>query len=184
MDYPERPHALSQQERLRLEEFLKSKACGEGSMTLSRAHGFLTAVVSGPESFEPDECIRLIFAEPVPEDSAQVQDVLGLIARLRHSIERSLPRKGEFSPILEFVQRRGGSLAYDAEEWCQGYIAAMALWDRPTPARLAALLEPIFLITRPQGSAERQFRAAHYEELCAMLPRAAEAVYAHWHGGG
>ncbi|MGD2083294.1 MAG: YecA family protein [Chromatiales bacterium] len=184
MEHADRPHGLTQQELLRLEDFLKSNACGEGSMSLSRAHGFLTAVVSAPEALEPDEWMRVIFDEPVFDDSDEVKDVLGLIQRLHQSIECSIPRKGGFSPILEFVQRSDGSLAYRAEEWCQGYISAMALWGQPTPGRVAALLEPVFLITRPQSTDERQFRDAHYDELCAMLPRAAEAVYAHWHPGG
>jgi len=167
---------------MRLEEFLESKACGEGPMTLSRAHGFLTAVVSGPQPFGPDEWVRLICEAPVFDDSDQVQDLLGLSVRLHQWVERTLPEKGQFSPLLEFVQRGDGALAYEAQEWCQGYISAMALWGRPTPGRVAALLEPIFLITRPRSPDEQQFRDSHYEQLCAMLPRAAEAVYAYWHG--
>jgi uncharacterized protein len=184
MDHPERPQPLSRHELTRLEALIESKACREGSMTLSRAHGFLTAVVSGPEPVEPQEWIRLVCDEPVFDDSDRVREVTGLVVRLGQSVEQTLTEKGQFSPRLEFVQRGDGALAYDAQEWCQGYISAMALWGRPTPGRVAALLEPILLITRPQGPAEQQFRDTHYEELCAMLPRAAEAVYAYWHGDG
>lgn len=180
--HPDRPDKLTQPELLRLESFLQSRASGDSAMTLSRAHGFLTAIVSGPEDFEAGEWIRMIFDEPVFDDSEQAQNILGLIVRLHADIEQALPVAGRFSPIFEYIQGGNGAQIYGAEEWCEGYISAMALWSAPIPQALGKSLEPLFLIASPQGQASHALREAHYEALCALLPSMAEAIYHNWHG--
>ena len=182
MTLPDNPAPLTQPELLRLERFLRSGDSGDGAMTLSHAHGFLTAIVSGPESFEAEEWIRLIFDEPVFSDSGQVQDILGLIIRLHASIEAALPVPGRFLPIFEYENPGGRGTAYRSEQWCQGYISAMALWSAPLTRMLQYTLEPLFLIASPQSQAQRELQEVHYQELCALLPPMAEAVYRHWHG--
>lgn len=180
--HPESSSKLTQPELLRLESFLRSRATGDSAMGLSRAHGFLTAIVSGPEEFEVDEWIRLIFDEPVFDDSEQAQDVLGLIMRLHADIEQGLPVAGRYSPIFEVRQTPHAGTAYASEEWCRGYISAMALWSVPLPRSLGKSLKPLFLIANPQGRTQHTMRAEHYEELCASLPSMVEAVYHYWHG--
>jgi uncharacterized protein len=181
--FPESPAPLTQPELLRLERFLRSSESGEGAMTLSHAHGFLTAIVSGPESFETGEWIRLIFDEPVFSDSGQVQDILGLIMRLHASIEAALPVPGRFLPIFEYENPGGWGSGYRSEQWCRGYISAMALWSAPLTRALHDILEPLFLIASPENRARHELPAAYYHELCALLPLMAEAVYQHWHNG-
>lgn len=180
--HPDRTSKLTQPELLRLERFLRSHASGDSAMSLSRAHGFLTAIVSGPEDFETDEWIRLIFDEPVFDDSEQAQDILGLIMRLHADIEQALPTVGRYSPIFEFQHTASAVTTYGSEEWCKGYISAMALWSVPLPRALGKSLEPLFLIANPRGQAQYALRSERYAELCALLPTMAEAVYHHWHG--
>jgi len=179
---PDSPAPLTQPELLRLERFLRSNDSGEGAMTLSHAHGFLTAIVSGPEGFETGEWIRLIFDEPVFSDSEQAQDILGLIVRVHASIEAALPVPGRFLPIFEYGNPGGRGEAFRSEEWCRGYISAMALWSAPVTRPLQDTLEPLFLIASPQSRAQRELHKAHYRELSALLPPMAEAVYRYWHG--
>lgn len=181
--FPDSPPPLTQPELLRLEGFLRSDESGEDAMTLSRAHGFLTAIVSGPESFETDEWIRLIFDEPVFTDAARAQDILGLIVRVHASIEAALPVPGRFRPIFEFTTAGDGSTAVRSEPWCQGYLSAMGVWSEPLTRSLLHTLEPLFLIASPQGRSQHALRDAHYQELSALLPPMAETVYRHWHGG-
>ena len=180
--FPDSPAPLTQPELLRLERFLRSNDSGEGAMTLSRAHGFLTAIVSGPESLDTDEWIRLVFDEPVFSDSQQAQDILGLIVRVHASIEAALPVPGRFLPIFDYDNAGGRGVAFRSEQWCQGFISAMALWSEPLTRTLQYTLEPLFLLARPQSRAQRALQQAHYQELCALLPPMAEAVYRHWHG--
>jgi uncharacterized protein len=108
---------LTQPELLRLESFLRSPGSGDSAMGLSRAHGFLTAIVSGPEDFESDEWIRLIFDEPVFDDSEQAQDVLGLIVRLHADIEQALPIAGRYSPMFESYRTADTATSYSSDEW-------------------------------------------------------------------
>jgi yecA family protein len=61
----------------RLDGFLRSPGCGGDSMSLSRAHGFLTAALSGPEPISEGEWMRLMFDEPVFADADQAQDIPG-----------------------------------------------------------------------------------------------------------
>jgi uncharacterized protein len=178
--HPERPALLTQAELLRLEGFLRSEASGEGAMSLSRAHGFLTAIVSGPERFEAGEWIRLIFDEPVFSDSEQAQDILGLIMRLHAHIGQVLPVAGSFSPIFEYVQDRRGTRSCVAEEWCEGYLSAIDLWSAPLPRALRQTMEPLFLIANPPGGIRHTEQDARYAELCATLPVMAESIYQYW----
>ena len=178
---PERPSTLSQAELLRLEQFLRSQSSGEAAMSLSRAHGFLSAIVSGPEQFEAGEWIRLICDEPVFSDAMQAEDVLGLIMRLHTDIEQRLQQPGRYNPVFEFIRGPGGGERVSAREWCEGFLSAMALWSVPLPRTLRQTLEPLFLIAGARGPVAQQLPDAHYTELSAMLPAMVETVYRHWH---
>jgi uncharacterized protein len=179
--HPDRPDKLTQPELLRLEGFLRSGSSGDSAMSLSRAHGFLTAIVSGPDEFEAGEWIRLILDEPVFDDSEQAQDILGLVMRLHADIEQSLPVAGRFSPIFEFTRGANSGRSFGSEEWCEGYLSAMALWSAPLPRALNSSLEPLRLISGPRSEAERAAREIRYEELSASLPSMAEVIYRYWH---
>lgn len=180
---PDSPAPLTRPELLRLEAFLHSHESGEDAMSLSHAHGFLTAIVGGPESLDVEEWIRLIFDEPVFSDSGQAQDILGLIMRVHSDIAEALPVPGQFRPIFEFSDTGRGA-TYRSEAWCLGYISAMALWSGSLTHTLRHTLEPLFLITSPPNRQQYALREAHYLELCALLPPMAEVVYQYWHGSG
>lgn len=172
--------ALTQAELLRLDAFLRSEACGRDAMGLSHAHGFLTALASGPEAMEPSEWLRLIFDEPVFRDGAQAEDMLGLAMRLYAEIERSLAQPHAFSPVLEYVRGGGGELAMDATAWCQGYRAGMTLyqelWVQHANQALTGWLAPIHALARSAGPALDPL----HRELCAELPLAVQAIHRYW----
>jgi yecA family protein len=115
--HPDRSSKPTQPELLGLESFLRSRSSGDSAMNLSRAHGCLAAIVSGPKQFEAGEWIRLIFDKPVFDDSEQAQDILGLIMRLHVDIEHALPIAGRHSPIFGFEQIANAVPAYGSEEW-------------------------------------------------------------------
>ncbi len=177
---PTLPEALSQAELLRLDAFLHSPACGRDAMGLSHAHGFLTAVASGPERLEPGEWLRLIFDEPVFEDGTQAEDMLGLALRLYLDIETSLERPGSFHPVLDFLRSEAGELSVDASAWCQGYRSGMTLcaeqWAMHADRHLHSLLTTIDILARHPGPALGPLN----RELCDQLPQAAEAIHRYW----
>jgi uncharacterized protein len=177
---PALPQALSQTERLRLDAFLHSAACGRDAMGLSHAHGFLTAVVSGPERLEPGEWLRLMFDEPVFRDGAQAEDMLGLAMRLYQEIEANLDRPGGFQPLLDHVRDAAGTTTIDASAWCRGYRAGMTLceehWAIHGGRSLRAALATIDALARHPGPLPAPLNRA----LCDRLPQAAETIYRYW----
>ena len=66
---------LNDAELSMLESFLDSQDDREGAMPLSAAHGFLTAVISGPELVMPSEWMSVIWGYPEFEDEGQALEV-------------------------------------------------------------------------------------------------------------
>jgi yecA family protein len=178
--HPAHTHYLSQAELIELDAFLHSPACGSEAMSLSRAHGFLTAAASGPEQLEPGEWLRLVFDEPVFENGTQAESMLALALRLYQEIETSLKQPGEFRPVLDFVRDGSGGTMVDASPWCQGYFAGISLcreqWAVQGSGLLNGLLAPIFQLLRSAASPGD----ARHLHLCGGLPITAEAVYRFW----
>ena len=178
--HPAHVHALSQTDLLELDAFLHSPACGHEAMSLSRAHGFLTAAASGPEQLEPGEWLRLVFDEPVFASAAQAESMLALALRLYQEIETSLKQPGEFRPVLDFVRDGAGTTVVDASAWCQGYFSGMSLcreqWALQGRGVLNGLLAPIFQLLQSPGAPAD----ALHLRLCGGLPATAEAVYRYW----
>lgn len=180
---PEHACPLGRTELARLDRFLHTAACGGDAMGLSYAHGFLTAVASGPERLEPAEWLRLMFDEPVFGSGDEAREMLGLALRLFHEIERGLGERGGFHPVFEYVRDDGGRTHVDAQRWCRGFAAGFALFsERWTPeARtvLNASLDLILRLARTRGLAD-----AAYARLCDGVPGAAESVYRYWETEG
>jgi len=152
-------------------------------MGLSHAHGFLTAVASGPELLEPGEWLRLMFDEPVFETGDDAREMLGLAMRLYQDIERELHGEGGFRPVLEYVRDGAGDLRVDAQLWCRGFVAGFALfrerWTREARGTLDAPLSVIFRLSEIRGLPDPA-----YVRLCDALPDAAGAVYRYWQDEG
>lgn len=170
---------LNHADLLKLDAFLHSPACGREAMSLSRAHGFLTAAVSGPEQLEPGEWLRLVFDEPVFESGEQAETMLGLALRLYREIEDTLGSAGSYRPVFDFVRDNGGT-AVDTTAWCQGYFSGMSLcretWSLHAGGELDNLLAPIYELARYRGAV----RDSSHRRLCERLPASAESVYRYW----
>jgi uncharacterized protein len=163
---------------LRLERFLRSRACGPDAMGVSRAHGFLSAGVCGPEALTPDEWIRLVFDEPVFESGQQAEEMLGLALRLYRDIEAGLAVPDAFRPVLEVVGH-GRETYVDARPWCEGFIAGTDLFrELWTPLAREVLAEPLAVIVRLARTAPDA--GVSQQRLLEALPLAAQAIHAFW----
>lgn len=180
---PETSQPLSETDLARLDGFLHSSACGGEAMGLSRAHGFLTALASGPELLEPSEWLRLMFDEPVFASGDDAQEMLGLAMRLYDEIERGLRGDTGFRPVLEYVRDSAGPVRVDAQRWCRGFVSGFALfrerWTRAARASLDLPLSVIFKLAETPGVA-----GPAYAQLCDALPEAAGAVFRYWQAEG
>jgi len=176
---PDSTHPLSQADLTRLDQFLHSAACGQEAMGLSYAHGFLTAVASGPEQLEPSEWLRLMFDEPVFDTGTEGSEMLGLAVRLFAEIERGLKRQSDFRLVFEYVRDNTGATYTDAQRWCLGFVEGFSLfrelWTQDAHDTLHDLLDLVFNLAEMQGAP-----SPSYQELCGALPDVAEASYRYW----
>lgn len=180
---PDHTRPLGQTDLARLDRFLHTAACGGDAMGLSYAHGFLTAVASGPERLEPAEWLRLMFDEPVFGSGDEAREMLGLALRLFGEIERGLAEDGGFRPVFDYVRDGGGRTHVDAQRWCRGFASGFALFsERWTPDARAILNAPLDLILRLARTRSRPDAA--YARLCDAVPGAAESVYRYWKAEG
>lgn len=175
----EHTQPLDQTDLMRLDRFLHTSACGQNAMGLSYAHGFLTAVACGPEQLEPMEWLRLMFDEPVFDSGDDAREMLGLALRLFREIERCLGCGEACRPVFEYVRDHAGTTHADAQHWCRGFTAGMALFSECwTRHAHSSLNTPLVLIT--QLAAMRGLPDPAYARLCDALPAAAQSVYRYW----
>src|SRR5947208_15909791 len=87
---------LSDAELDSLEGFLASDSVPQDCMDLEMLDGFLTAIVSGPESIQPSEWLPQGWSDggrssnPAFADNERAQRIMGLVLRHMAAIERTL----------------------------------------------------------------------------------------------
>lgn len=152
-------------------------------MGLSYAHGFLTAIASGPERLDSAEWLRLVFDEPVFESGDEAQEMLGLALRLFNDIEHRLKTNVGFLPVYDKVQMAGHQAFDDAQPWCLGFTDGLKLfseyWTAEANTRLRGPLSIIFSLADMQG-----LPGTTYAKLCQTVPDAAEYIYCYWQKPG
>ncbi len=97
-------------------------------MTSHGLHGFLTAVVSGPEMVMPSEWFPVIFGSDGPSftDRDQAERIFGLIMRMYNEIAFTLAEEPEFFEPILLAKGGKGSRSYGMS-WCAGYIDGVHL---------------------------------------------------------
>jgi len=175
---------LANEDLARLDHFLHSTTCGGEAMGVSFAHGFLTAVSSGPERVEPAVWLPLMFDQPVFDDGGdEAREMLGLALRMHEDIERGLRGETAFHPVFEYVRSGNGHSHADASAWSTGFVAGFRhLGERwPDDAReaLRAPLGLIFSMAETPGAGDPL-----YAQICDALPGAAELMFRYWRARG
>ena len=100
------------------------------ALELSGLHGFLTAIVSGPETVMPSEWLPIVFGERgfhEFETREQVERAIMLVMRLMNEIIATLIEEREaFEPILLENRTTKPPRPY-ACAWCDGYLEGVLL---------------------------------------------------------
>jgi uncharacterized protein len=102
----------------------------EGILNLSELDGFLTAIVSNPESIMPSQWMPTIWGdfEPDWEQSEDFQQAFELILRHMNIITLSLTTHTEpFEPLFHVTERGDGTDVMIVDEWCAGYLRGIKL---------------------------------------------------------
>jgi uncharacterized protein len=146
---------LSDKEFNELDKFLLSDRCADDGMMMDSLHGYLTALVIGPEIIPVAEWLPRVWgssAEDAPEfkSDKEFEHITGLIARFMNEIAITLEvAPKEFEPLFCEHQWEGRAVL-DGEAWAWGFWEGMTLradaWEPIRVSNLAPLLRPIYLL--------------------------------------
>jgi len=182
-------HPLSDEELDELDQFLMSDAVHDEAMDLSMMDGFLTALAIGPNTLPPSRWLPEIWGGPMTwQSEAQAKHIMSLVFRHANDILfelRSYP--DEFEPLLYEREHEGKKIPI-IDEWCAGFVQAMALDDAAWQPLLdaeegAELLYPIMLYGSEAGWEELQKDSAlagRHEEFAAALGECVIAIMEWW----
>jgi len=120
---------LSEAELDRLSELLDSDLTPEDCMDISMLHGYLTALLIGPDLPEPEEWLAAVWGEgpqarffSVREESDEVVD---LVVRFYNALADELAQHPQdFDPILYLDEESNQQIC---RPWCLGFVLGAAL---------------------------------------------------------
>ncbi|RJG06619.1 YecA family protein [Noviherbaspirillum cavernae] len=146
---------LSDKEFTELDQFLLSDRCADDGMTMDSLHGYLTALVIGPEEVLMAEWLPLVwgsFAEEGPKfkNEKEAQRITGLIARYMNEVAITFEvAPKEFEPL--FCEREWEERTLlDGDGWAWGFWEGMNLraeaWEPIWSSNIAELVRPIYLL--------------------------------------
>jgi uncharacterized protein len=146
---------LSDKEFTELDQFLLSDRCADDGMTMDSLHGYLAALVIGPEEVLMAEWLPLVwgsFAEEGPKfkNEQEAQRIVGLIGRFMNEVATTFEvAPKEFEPL--FCERDiDGRSVLDGDGWAWGFWEGMQLraeaWEPIWSSNLAEIMRPIYLL--------------------------------------
>lgn len=184
---------LSDQEFNVLDQFLLSDRCSENAMTLDALHGYLTAIVIGPEDVPADEWLQQVWGpstDDAPRFSSdkEAQRIRGLIMRFMNEIAiafEAAPK--EFEPLFLEHSVQGKKLL-DGEAWAWGFWEGMNLradaWEEGWDAPIAPTLRAVYLLGAEEVEEEEVALAdtpQKRHQLALEIEKGLAAIYRFWH---
>lgn len=174
---------LSEQEIETLSRFLDTHAVERDGMSFEMLDGYLTAVLSGPDTILPSEWVPLIWVgqeegegqNGVFESEDEAQAMLGLIMRHYNRIAAVLSQGGaEFEPWIGEVELEDGEVAAFGQEWALGYLRGVGLreedWDDLlSDADWQDDIEAVDLLARGPDDEETGAEVATQEQRDALI---------------
>jgi uncharacterized protein len=161
-------------------------------MDVTMLDGFLTAIVSGPQTIAPSEWLPYVWHEEstgeAPFDSMETAErAVSLILRRMNEIIYNL-EQGVVDPI--YAETEDGRTI--ADTWCVGYANGMSLRAQAWSAleredEDAELILPIMILALPylQRDDDAAFEAIDFDDperqrATELVPGAALAIYRYW----
>ena len=170
-----------------LDEFLLSVGHDDAILNFSEFDGFMTAIVSGPETIMPSVWIPAMWGgednAPMWDSVEDYQHVLGMMMRHMNSTAATLMEApAEYEPM--FLESTVEGVTYwIVDEWCHGYMTAVALYPSHAVAgaEMQEMLAPIRQFANPDGWNDLD-GLTHDEirRLQERIPLAARALHAYW----
>ncbi len=180
---------LSEEELDELDNFLMSEASPEDCMDISMLDGFVTALAIGPTTLPPSRWLPVIWGgEMIWSSQAQAERITTLIFRHANAVLFFLRDEPDtFEPLL-YERIHEGETVSILDEWCSGFVEAMALDEGAWQPLLDTeegeeWLYPILLYGTEAGLDELGSNpelAARHAEYTAMLGESVMAIQAWW----
>ncbi len=153
-------------------------------MMLSELEGYLTGVMVCPELVMPGEWLPMVwgYGEPVFENEAQANDILGLIMAFYNDIASRLDDPETYIPLIE--EDSDGSFLW--EFWAAGFAKALALrpwaWtrlaDRTDDDHVAMALDRLASVAAIAAERAHDPSAHAHRVLDDTLMRSAPVMFA------
>ena len=112
---------FSEQQMTQLEDFLLAHMEDEGCMPLDVAHGYLTAVLSGPHMIMPNTWLPNVLGDVDFASEEEAGQVMGLLMSLYNSTLMEL-ESGEYEPMILSMEENYDEPLPLPYGWCEGYI--------------------------------------------------------------
>lgn len=177
------PPVLSEDDLAELDSFLLSDACDEDTLSLDEAHGYLTALIVGPDTGGTEDWMSSVWGQPrFPSEDVKRQ-MTGFMNALHADVAAALESDRGLEPLAVEVEEGGGKVV-SYEGWCLGFMLGVesrqALWDQ-LPKNEQALLAPIAQLALLSSDEEPDMDEEEYAAWVELLPGAVRGLYAFWH---
>ncbi|KXW57274.1 UPF0149 family protein [Ferrovum myxofaciens] len=184
---------LTDQEMDRLDAFLldrvdddeDTEGKDEGIFDLSTLDGFMTAIVSGPNTLVPSQWLSAVWGdfEPAWESKKEFEEIFSLMVRHMNVIAATLlEAPKEFEPL--FLEREAkGKRHLIVDGWCDGYLRGVRLntegWI--SAEEIGELLDTLFLFVSDEGWQQLdQMAEDEVERLQRLIAPAVRDMHAYW----
>ena len=178
---------LSDIEFEELDDFLLSVEHDDAVLNVSEFDGFITAVVSGPETIMPSVWLPEVWGgeenAPVWDSVEDYQRIFGLMIRHMNSTATTLMEDPEeYEPCI-FERQVEGVTHWIVDEWCHGYMRGIGLYPAGISASpdMTELLAPIrrFADLEDWDSLDGKDHG-EIRQLQEQIAPAARAIHAYW----
>lgn len=183
---------LSDKEFNELDRFLLSDRCADDGMTMDSLHGYLTALVIGPQVVPMSEWLPNVWGTssrqaPAFKTEKEFERIISLICRFMNEIAITMEvAPKDFEPLFCEYEANGQAVL-DGEAWAWGFWegielradAWQSIWDSP----LAPLMRPIYLLGAEEiGEDEMKLvdSALKCHKLTIEIEAAIPEIYRHW----
>jgi uncharacterized protein len=146
---------LSDKEFNELDQFLLSDRCADDGMTMDSLHGFMTALVIGPQEVLMSEWLPHVWGgaertAPKFKNDKECERIVGLIVRFMNEIAITFEvAPKEFEPLYCEHEWEGRQLV-DGEAWAWGFWEGMEVrtdaWKPIWTSNIAPLMRPLYLL--------------------------------------
>lgn len=169
----------------RIDDDTDTEGKDEGIFDISTLDGFFTAIVSGPVMVPPSQWLPAVWGdfEPVWEDEDDFKSIFMLMMRHMNGIMAMLMEGADdFEPI--YMERDVKGKVYTiVDEWCEGYLRAVALtgdqW-RAGGADMDILLTPIAAFTSTTNWRGHDFNEIEVENIKNAIAPNVREIHAFW----